>query len=216
MDQSASDPERHRAALLPRVASPTSPAARSQRATPTEIAQSSISTTQSPSQLLTIATPLKAVTQSTISPASSQTAESRNKWSNIIPGPSQSDDPRGVPIAAVVGGIFAGILLTMITAFGIWMFAIRNNVLPPIPAVRSTPATAKDTWTKPELDDTYRAEMDGVAKDHLELEAGDHKELEGRSEATAELGREGKRRFELLGNLGMLEMEGWVPGELEG
>ncbi|KAL8731967.1 MAG: hypothetical protein Q9166_003099 [cf. Caloplaca sp. 2 TL-2023] len=109
-------------------------------------------------------------------------------------------DPSGVPIAAVTGGLFAGIPLTIITAFGIWVYTVRNNVLPP---------TTENTWTKPELSDIYRPEIDDVAQDPPELKARDHWKLEARPKAV-ELG------MKCWGIWGAREMEGLVPGELEG
>ena len=112
-----------------------------------------------------------------------------------------SDHPNeyGVGIAAVVGGALAGILLTGLLIFGIWMASIRHRH----PALLSKPGQSL-TWAKPELGDTCRFEIDGATIDQPELEANAKAEMEARIER-AELA-DRRSRHELWGDTGAVEM----------
>lgn len=114
-----------------------------------------------------------------------------------LPAPSYAGIGGAAPTAplyAVVGGVLAGILLTGILIFGIWMCSIRHRYPAPPTKVENRP-----TWTKPELGGTCVCEIDGIPRDHPELEtgAGTPAELESRA-WTAELG-DRRSRYELCG-----------------
>lgn len=113
--------------------------------------------------------------------------------------PTDTTDSRGIPIAAVVGGILAGMLLTGLLIFGIWMCSIRNRCPTTLKKRGHSP-----TWTKAELGDTCRREADGTMRDHPELEAGTQPEWEAQTEL-AEL-EETRSRYELWGDMGAVEL----------
>ncbi|KAI4227768.1 MAG: hypothetical protein L6R40_008179 [Gallowayella cf. fulva] len=217
-EQAAPEVEHHRLLLIQRVvSSASSTAVLSQNQIQSTDLHSALSTTQPLSALPVTATPASTWANGALASSPMGRTQDPGYPHGLVLGlpPGDPTDPRGVPVAAVVGGVFGGILLTMITAFGIWMYAIRNNVLPPIPARRTTPVVEQNIWVKPELGDTFRAEIDGMAKDRPELETGNQEELEARSKAVEAEGDDG-RRVELEGDLGVGELEGWVPRELEG
>ncbi|KAL8721063.1 MAG: hypothetical protein Q9225_002174 [Loekoesia sp. 1 TL-2023] len=120
-------------------------------------------------------------------------------YNNPSRPPTDTTDSRGIPIAAVVGGVLGGMLLTGLLIFGIWMCSIRSR----------RPTTLKKpghnpTWTKAELGDTCRPEADGTMRDHPELEAGTQPEWEAQIEL-AEL-EERRSRHELWGDMGAVEL----------
>ncbi|KAL8951759.1 MAG: hypothetical protein Q9222_002280 [Ikaeria aurantiellina] len=127
--------------------------------------------------------------------------------SSYIGLPSASDSS-GVPIAAVVGGVFGGVLLSMICAFGIWMASIRKAPTQPVSRLGvSTP------WVKPELGGTACAEVDGAPKPLPELAGPARTETEPR---VIRMELEGSRgRYELWGDVGATELGHVSPRELE-
>ncbi|KAL8713353.1 MAG: hypothetical protein Q9220_002552 [cf. Caloplaca sp. 1 TL-2023] len=112
-----------------------------------------------------------------------------------LPSPS---DQSGVPIAAVVGGVFGGVLLSMICAFGIWMVSIRRTPTQPIQRFG-----ANEPWVKPELGGTARSEVDGAPKPLPELQ----------SRARPETGPQ-TIRMELEGSRGRYELRDHLITEL--
>ncbi|KAL8703123.1 MAG: hypothetical protein Q9201_003682 [Fulgogasparrea decipioides] len=164
------------------------------------------STTDSPARSSTATT-----SASTVTPSATRSASASQHTGGMSFSIPQPVDERGIPVAAVVSGIFAGVLLTMVIAFGTWMCSIRKRYPKPVKNWGGNP-----TWIKPELgNEGCRHEIDGLEKGKPEVEGrGYAAELAGRL-GPAQMG-EGKERYEVEGNEGARELEAGVRGELEG
>ncbi|KAL8630012.1 hypothetical protein Q9189_004264 [Teloschistes chrysophthalmus] len=153
--------------------------------------------------------------------------------------PSHSSSPELMPVAAVVSAVFAGILMTMVSAFAVWMCAIRHRHPTNNPSFLKNSRGGGDGgggWgEKPELgsEGCERLEVEGAGKGRPELEGGIGKggaELEGGMGwrgggwgggvgGRAEVG-EGCERWEVEGDEGASELDDGcalrLRGELEG
>lgn len=105
------------------------------------------------------------------------------------------------PLIAVVSGVLAGILLTGILIFGIWMCSIRHRYPTPFKKIEHSP-----TWPKAELAGTCLSEMHGDSSDDPELEAGAGAQAELESQTwPPELG-DRRSQCELWGDTGAKEL----------
>ncbi|KAL8834450.1 MAG: hypothetical protein Q9170_003746 [Blastenia crenularia] len=122
-------------------------------------------------------------------------------WEELeYPGLSSDHSSGRAPsVVTVVGGALAGVLLTGLLIFGIWMCSVRNRRPKSVKKLRSS-----DAWAEAELGENCRLEADGTATGHSELDARERPELESQTKLV-EIG-DRRSRYELQGDIGAVEL----------